>query len=135
MGCQERIIRAARPDEVEAISNSAIRSKAVWAYAEEEMKVFRPELIISPQHVLNSHAHLMEQGAQLLGFYSLAEIGAAVGELEHIFVDPDHLGRGVGRALFGRACSTVPDRVRSSLGATLMPPASTMPSVLNSSAK
>jgi ribosomal protein S18 acetylase RimI-like enzyme len=98
-------IRRAQPEDAEAISGLALRSKAHWSYSDEQMAVFRLELVLSPDQVLQSNAHVIEEAARLLGFYTLSQLGDQRTELEHIFVDPAFLGGGIGRALFRHACS------------------------------
>jgi GNAT superfamily N-acetyltransferase len=68
------------------------------------MSVFREVLTLSPEDVSTRHAHVLDVGATTLGFYSLAEPASGAIELEHLFVDPEHLGTGIGRALFAHAC-------------------------------
>jgi GNAT superfamily N-acetyltransferase len=100
-----RVIRRARPEEAEAISRLALESKAHWAYSKAELAVFRAELTFSPPDLELGHAHVLEEGDRLLGFYMLSGLGAARAELDHVFVDPEALGRGVGAALFRHACA------------------------------
>jgi GNAT superfamily N-acetyltransferase len=50
--------------------------------------------------------HCAVEGHDLLGFYALANEGG-VFELEHMWVDPSSIGRGIGAALFRHAVDTV----------------------------
>ena len=99
-------IRPARPEEADAVSALAIRSKAHWDYTAEQMAVFRDELTMGPDELRANHAHVAEADGVLLGFFTLcpAEEGAAL-ELQHLFVDPDRLARGTGTRLFQKACA------------------------------
>ncbi|MDX2020811.1 MAG: GNAT family N-acetyltransferase [Deltaproteobacteria bacterium] len=100
-----RTLRPARPEDAEAISALALRSKAHWPYSDEQMAVFRLELVLSPEHLMRSNAHVIEEAGRLLGFYTLSQVDDRCTELEHIFVEPAFLGEGIGRALFRHACS------------------------------
>ena len=51
-------IRVAVPEEADAISELAIRSKTHWNYTPEQMLVFRGELTLSPEDLVSSHAHV-----------------------------------------------------------------------------
>lgn len=102
-----RLIREARPQEAEAISALALRSKAYWKYDVEALAVFRRELTLLPDDVLARNGHVLEDDGQILGFYTLLGLGQAQVELEHIFVEPSHIRMGIGRALFGHACDLV----------------------------
>jgi GNAT superfamily N-acetyltransferase len=44
-----------------------------------------------------------EAGGAVLGFYSLVKISPTATELDALFVDPRHLGHGVGTALLSHA--------------------------------
>jgi GNAT superfamily N-acetyltransferase len=97
-------IRPANP-EADAISALAIRSKGHWDYTPEQMAVFRTELTLAPDDVVTHRAHVLEEDGRILAFYTLVDAGPHTAELEHIFVDPLHLGQGFGSALFDHACA------------------------------
>ena len=97
-------VRPARPSEAKSLSALALRSKAHWDYSREELAVFRSELTISPEDVESHRTHVLEEGGQIVGFYTLATRGPGVVELEHIFVEPSYLGKGFGSLLFHHAC-------------------------------
>jgi GNAT superfamily N-acetyltransferase len=99
-------IRPARPEEAEALSALAVRSKGYWAYTPEQMLVFSRELMLAPTDIAGCRAHVLEKAGQIIGFYTLQRRSADDVELEHIFVDPAALRCGVGSALFQHACST-----------------------------
>jgi len=98
-------IRSAHPGEAAAISTLAIRSKAHWRYTAEQLAVFRQELTITPEQIERDGAEVLERDGEILAFYTLAPFeGPDTLELGHLFVDPDHLGRGLGRQLLEHAC-------------------------------
>ncbi|WP_084316750.1 GNAT family N-acetyltransferase [Actinospica robiniae] len=98
-------IRPARPDEAVGISTLAQRSKAHWGYDDEFLSAFRSELTLRPDQLAPKRAQVAvaepdEAGAQrLLGFATL-EGEAPAGELGMLFVEPEVIGQGVGKALF-----------------------------------
>jgi GNAT superfamily N-acetyltransferase len=97
-------IRPALPEEAAEISVVALRSKAHWGYAGAQMAVFGPELTLSASELVARKAHVFEEGGRIVGFFTLMGREEGVGELEHIFVDPTRLRRGIGAALFRHAC-------------------------------
>ena len=99
-------IRPAVPEEADALSVLALRSKAHWGYSDAEMAAFAPELALSAAAVTELRAHVAEERGHIVGFYTLRspDADAAEAELVHLFVDPPCLGRGVGAALFRHAC-------------------------------
>jgi GNAT superfamily N-acetyltransferase len=103
-GEQMASIRPALPEEAGVISGVALRSKAHWGYSVGQMAVFGPELTLSPGEIEARRVHVFEEDGRIVGFFTLVARDEGVGELEHIFVDPSRLGRGIGAALFRRAC-------------------------------
>jgi putative acetyltransferase len=95
-------IRPARPEEAAAISALALRSKAYWGYSPAELRVFQGELTLAPEELGPRAAQVSEQEGLLRGFYTLLETPGGL-ELEHIFVDPEHLRRGLGSELLRHA--------------------------------
>jgi GNAT superfamily N-acetyltransferase len=69
------------------------------------MAVFRGELTFTPAQVVGRRTHVVEEAGAIVGFYTLLPRAEGEGELEHLFVDPGSLRRGVGAALFRHACA------------------------------
>lgn len=97
-------IRPARPDEARALSELAIRSKAYWRYTPEQLEIFRGELTIRPAQIVDGDVHVALEGESIRGFYAVALLDDGRAELDHLFIDPDHLGRRIGQQLFAHAC-------------------------------
>ncbi len=95
------VIRAVSVQDTGVLSQLAMRSKAYWGYSDEFMQACEDELSVKPDAI--GGYRLAESGDEILGFYSLANITALQYELDALFVDPLHIGRGVGRALFNHA--------------------------------
>lgn len=95
------VIRAARPQEAAALTALALRSKAHWGYDEAFMAACREELTVTENEVAVRRTVVAEgqDGVPVLGFATL-EGFPPHGELGMLFVDPDAIGRGVGRLLF-----------------------------------
>jgi GNAT superfamily N-acetyltransferase len=102
-------IRNAQPEEAKEISALAMRSKAYWGYSEEFMKACRDELTVTAERINSNDLHYMvaEQGSQLLGYYAIEKCAEEGYELEALFVEPAHIGTGVGKALIEHAKNAV----------------------------
>ncbi|MFG2909424.1 GNAT family N-acetyltransferase [Kitasatospora sp. NPDC048286] len=95
-------IRPARPEEAALLTGIALRAKAYWGYDEAFMAACRSELTVDADVIERSATVVAEADGQVLGFVSLS--GAPpTGSLDQLFVEPEWIGRGVGRALFERA--------------------------------
>jgi GNAT superfamily N-acetyltransferase len=92
-------LRPARPDEAEQLSDLALRSKAYWGYSDEFIEACRAELTYRPEQIESSRIVVAVAAEGVVGFYALAG-DPPVGELDGMFVDPDHIGNGAGGALF-----------------------------------
>lgn len=93
------VIRNARSGEAETLSGLALRSKAHWGYEAEFLEACRPELTLSAELIAAGDVFLLDDHGRALGFYTLARFKSDV-ELGHFFVEPSHIGRGVGRLLW-----------------------------------
>ncbi len=94
----EFIVRRARLDEAEALSELSIRAKASWGYDDEFMARCRDELTITPEKMGAWVIWVAECGGDVVGLAALAA-GRTDAELEEFMVDPGFQGRGVGARL------------------------------------
>jgi GNAT superfamily N-acetyltransferase len=99
-------IRQARPDEAEALSALALRSKGYWGYDQAFLDACRGEPAIAPHEIGPHRISVAEDDAdEVLGLASL-EGSAPVGALGMMFVEPRAIGRGIGRALYAHVLAT-----------------------------
>lgn len=103
---EETVIRPATAGEAEDLSALAMRSKAYWGYSVEFMQACRDELTYSAHYIRDNPVFVAEAGASVVGFYALERISAGEAELTAMFVEPEHIGRGFGRALISHAKKT-----------------------------
>ncbi len=93
------IIRTPSVDELPELSDLCFRSKAVWGYDEEFLKACRGELTFSPQDLELTHIAVAGADRKKLGVVQV-KIRAADAELLKLFVEPQVLRKGTGKALF-----------------------------------
>lgn len=87
------------------MSELAFDSKAYWGYSSEFMQACRQELSVTPEKlesVLFTY-RVYESNAEVLGFYALECLTEQEVELEALFVKPEHIGTGIGKALMTHA--------------------------------
>jgi GNAT superfamily N-acetyltransferase len=92
-------IRPARPDEADALTALAMRSKASWGYGAAFMHQVRADMIVSRSDIEQSHCLVAEDGGRLCG-YVLTFINAEEALLRDLFIEPAYFGRRLGRKLF-----------------------------------
>lgn len=89
--------------DLAAVTDVGIRSKASWDYPEDRMAVFREELTWTSDLVRDRRLFVARDGDRIAGYCSLRRHDDATIELEHLFVDPDYFRLGLGSALFEHA--------------------------------
>lgn len=105
-------IREALPREARLLSRLALRSKAHWGYSEDFLDACRSELTVDASRfgTDNYQCFAALDGGSILGFYTIGRASASCYELEALFVEPEHIGRGVGRMLMQHAVQTLSER-------------------------
>jgi GNAT superfamily N-acetyltransferase len=94
-------IGRARPSELDALSALARRSKAHWGYPADWLQEWGPQLTLSRVDLETREVFVARGPDRPVGFYSLAFGERA--ELEHLWMDPRFMGRGLGRRLLEHA--------------------------------
>ena len=92
-------LRPARDDEAEALGRLALRSKGHWGYDEAFLAACADELRMEPDTMAARRVTVAEEDGTLLGFTTL-EGKAPQGVLGMLFVEPEAIGRGLGRLLY-----------------------------------
>jgi len=85
------------------LSALAQRSKAHWDYDQEFLDRIRDSMRLTPSQIEQDDVWMLESDGVPLGYHRLV-IGEPA-ELEDLWVDPPHIGSGVGRRLFEHATS------------------------------
>jgi GNAT superfamily N-acetyltransferase len=101
------MIRPARIEDLEPITNLALRSKAAWGYPAEFMEACRDELTIREEQLPG--VFVLVQDDAPMGFYSLQRLTAERVELVHLFVEPSAMRRGLGTTLLRDAAARARD--------------------------
>ena len=94
----ELTLRSARADEAEVLTELVMRSKAHWGYSDEFMERCRAELAIHAEQMAPSRMTVAEVEGRAVAVATL-EGEPPEAELGSLFVDPDMIGKGVGRRL------------------------------------
>jgi GNAT superfamily N-acetyltransferase len=95
------VLRQARLEECAALTELALRSKAVWGYSPEFMASCAAELTVTDSCL--PHLFVLETAAGVVGFHALRQVDERASELEFLFVDPLHLRQGHGQTLLTHA--------------------------------
>ena len=100
-------LRPARPEELEALSELCLRSKAVWGYHRDFLNACRAELSIRPEELQHSHLRVAVREG-IVGVVQFTIDGQSA-DLQKLFVEPSAIGLGVGKVLLGWAAQAARD--------------------------
>ena len=109
------VIRAARPEEGEALREIAAAAKGFWGYDDALVRSWAASLDLSPARLGTAHAFVAEADGRATGWAEVLPPEDGVCVLEHLWVEPSSMRRGVGSRLFRHAAGRARD-----LGASTM---------------
>jgi N-acetylglutamate synthase-like GNAT family acetyltransferase len=92
-------IRRARPDDAETLTRIAHAAKRHWGYPEHWIEHWKPDLTITPDFISTNEVFLAVVDEEIIGCCALV-LSESFAELEHMWIKPEYIGAGVGRALF-----------------------------------
>jgi ribosomal protein S18 acetylase RimI-like enzyme len=95
-------LRPARVEEGPALSELALRSKAVWGYDPDFVERCRDELTVTREQILGYPTLVAERAGRPLGLGAVRPLPGDGGEwdVSFCFVDPAAIGEGIGRLLW-----------------------------------
>jgi GNAT superfamily N-acetyltransferase len=99
------VIREAYAHEAGLLSALALRSKAHWGYSSDFLESCRNELTVDESRIGSEdyRCFVVIEPNSILGFYALEYVSEDVYELDALFVEPAHIGTGIGRLLIQHA--------------------------------
>ena len=95
-------IQRAAPEQHERLTRIAFAAKKYWGYPERWMEIWKDALTITPEFIVVNEVHAATLESEVAGFYGLIVSRGKV-QLEHMWIDPDYIGRGIGKQLFDHA--------------------------------
>lgn len=98
-------LRPGRPEEAAGLSALAFRAKAHWGYDAAFMEACREELTVTPDDFTARRVVVAEIDGRPAGFAILDTAGRHA-EMVDLWVDPQCMGAGVGRALWEDAAAS-----------------------------
>jgi GNAT superfamily N-acetyltransferase len=95
------LIRPAVTSEAPLLTALVMRSKAYWGYSREFLEQAAPELTVSEPDIADGKVSVAELARRRVGV-SILDL-ADPPELVALFVEPEAIGKGIGRALLRHA--------------------------------
>ena len=90
--------KPALPEEFEILSDLAIESKSHWGYSPEQLDLWRPGLRVEKEYIRRNTVRTIWSDSQLVGFFAIK--AGKENELEHLWLLPRVIGKGVGTRAF-----------------------------------
>jgi GNAT superfamily N-acetyltransferase len=102
-------IQEAAPHQAADLSAIALSAKGYWGYSREQIEQWKSEfLTISPEYIKANRVWVAAADMlQPVGFAAIEQHGEEA-ILEHLWVLPEYIGRGVGKRLFLHVAGIVP---------------------------
>ena len=99
------LIVRANPNEAPALTDIAHQAKRFWGYPEAWIRSWRDDLTLDQPYIQSHIVYAIRDQDSLVGFYGLVPLNTADHrwELDHLWVVPAAMGRGLGRAVFDHA--------------------------------
>jgi GNAT superfamily N-acetyltransferase len=95
-------IRPACIEEADLLTDLSLRAKAVWGYDASFLARCRAIMTVKAAAIASRPHAVAELNGRIAGFYGFEPLTEGIG-LDYLFVEPDLIGRGVGRALWNHA--------------------------------
>ena len=96
-----KIVKAAAEDS-EMLTRIAHAAKRHWGYPESWIAAWRDVLTMRPEFIAGNISYCGSEDDRLVGFYVLTSEADGL-HLDHLWIVPEAMGRGIGRALFEHA--------------------------------
>jgi len=106
------VIGRATPGESGALSKIAHEAKASWDYPDAWIERWSDELTIVPAYLEQATVNVARNGELPVGFYALVPLvnQQQDWELDHLWVAPEAMRQGLGKALMAHATQEIRDR-------------------------
>lgn len=95
-------IRNANPEEADTLTAISHAAKRYWGYPEHWIQHWSPDITITPEYLAHNEVYVVADEGMVAGFYALT-VAADKVELDHLWIRPEHIGKGLGKDLFVHA--------------------------------
>ena len=98
----EIAIERALPAHAHTLTRLAHAAKRHWSYPEAHIALWKDALTLTPEFIARHPVYGARAGSDTVAFYAVTGEGPTR-VLEHFWVEPAHIGTGIGRRLFAHA--------------------------------
>lgn len=101
---REKTYIAALPTDAQVLTGLVRRAKGHWGYPQQWMNEWMDELTISPNYIHSNRVIMLRLEQEVVGFFGL-ECNNKFAYLGHLWIEPSHIGFGLGKMLFHKVCA------------------------------
>lgn len=91
---------AASTGDAQFLTKVAIQSKKVWGYSEEHISLWKDDLKISEDYILQNKVMKVFDNNIFIGFFALKFEKNQSPEIDHLWLQPEFLRKNYGRSIF-----------------------------------
>ena len=102
-------IRRANPEEADTLTEIAHAAKRHWNYPESWIQQWQRDLTITREFITTHEVFAATINGEIAGCCALL-VTDSLAEIEHMWIRPEQMGGGVGRALFEHATARAVER-------------------------
>ena len=113
-------VRRANTDEARVLTELAHAAKRHWGYPESWIEHWKADLTITSNFIADNEVFVAIINDEIAGCCALV-ISDSLAELEHMWIKPDRIGNGVGRALFAHVIARAAELNLSALESSAAP--------------
>ena len=90
----------ANVEDAKLLSSISYSSKKFWGYSDELMNLWKSDLEISNEYILENNVVKVFDEENFLGFFSIKLDEEQNAELDHLWLKPENIKRNYGRQIF-----------------------------------
>jgi len=92
-------IEKATIQDSKLLTELTIRSKSHWDYSPKQIEAWRSELSVPETYIVEKNVYKLTNNNTIIGYYSFYELSQSEVKLENLFVEPESIGKGIGKRL------------------------------------
>lgn len=91
---------ASKPRDSKFLTDTALLSKKYWGYDDSLMDLWKTDLEVSEEYILKNEVIKVYEQNRFIGFYGIKFINKDEAEIDHLWLIPGKIKKGLGRLIF-----------------------------------
>lgn len=90
-------ITQAKPEDYKKLTEITFQGKSHWGYSKEQMEIWRKDLTISSEYIIQNEVFKLILNEKIIGYYSFFFVDEKTIKLDNLFLLPEYIGKGIGK--------------------------------------